>query len=512
MKKHIFILFGIAILLVSCHNLDPKVFDKISPENYPSNLEDINSMITGVYGDLNRGSYTGLGDISQQSRLIMNTATTDEFYCSWRNNTWKMYEDFTWLPTSAEVTAKTYINYTQLISRCVSAIDVLEHTTIPIKDDLRARYIGEMQTIIAMHIYFLYDFYGPVAVVLDPSIIDDGSSTFVPERQTKEWTIDKINELARAAADVLPVHYENYSDYGRMTKGTSLMIMLKLAMHEREWQKALDLIEEIEGLNHYELQPSYISVFSVANEGNNEVILAVPNLADGDRHNNWLAHILPPGYVDPNGYSVTEWGGGYKMPWPFYDKYWDFVGEPGSAINDERVKDAIFENYINDKGEFIDIRELAETAAPTEWPAHGVIPYKYPADPAGVGTNQGNDYVIFRYADVLLYKAECINNLRPMDQEVIDILNQIRARAKTTLVSLSDFSNQQELNDFILDERGRELFMEGTRREDLIRHGKYLQLAADRGAVFTDETRLIFPIPQHVINQSKGRLKQNPGY
>ena len=252
------------------------------------------------------------------------------------------------------------------------------------------------------------------------------------------------------------------------------MILLKLAMHEKEWQEALDIIKEIEDLNYYKLEPSYISVFSAENEGNKEIILAVPNIVDGDRHNNWLAHALPPSYADPNGYSTSNWNG-YKLPWAQYDKYWDFVGEPGGPINDERVKDAIMENYYDTNGDYIDIRELAKTASSTDWVSHGVIPYKYPADPAGVGVNQGNDYVVFRFADVLLYKAECINNLRPMSPDVITLLNKIRDRAKTTLISLSDFKNQQELNDFILDERGRELFMEGTRREDLLLSKKELE-------------------------------------
>lgn len=523
MKKYIYIIIIALVSLTSCHDLNPKVFDKISPENFPSNEEDIKSMVTGVYGELNRGAYSGFGDIAQQSRMIMNTATTDEFKCSWRNGTWMMYEDFTWKSTNGEVTAKTYTQYAQVISKAIVAIDAINRYDVGLSQELKSRYVAELETIIALHLYYMYDFYGALAIVLDPKIINDGASVYIAERQSKEESIKIIREYARRASDNLPTKYEIASDYGRMTKGVGLMILTKLAMHEKEWDVALKHIKEIEDLNYYELQNSYLSIFSVENEGNKEVILPIVNAADNNRYNNWLAHVLPDSYKDPNDLLITSWNG-YKMTWSHYDKYWDFVGTPGAPINDERVTKAIIEKYHKTNGDFVDIRALRDAAIAsgensTEWYMHGVVPYKYPADPAGNGEKQGNDYVIFRYADVLLYKAEAIHNLRPMDSEAIDLVNRIRTRAKTTTIKAADFANAQAFGDFILAERGRELFMEGTRREDLIRNGKYLEVAKQRyrdtynaEATWIDDTKLLFPIPQSVIDQAKGIIKQNPGY
>lgn len=140
---------------------------------------------------------------------------------------------------------------------------------------------------------------------------------------------------------------------------------------------------------------------------------------------------------------------------------------------------------INTANGMVDLRSINES-----WAQMGSVPYKYPADPAATGEAHGNDRIIYRYADVLLLRAEALNNLTPLSGEAISLINQIRRRSNAPVISAADFSFGQQLNDFILDERFRELFMEGHRREDLIRHGKYLSEAASRGASYTDGSRL----------------------
>ena len=76
-------------------------------------------------------------------------------------------------------------------------------------------------------------------------------------------------------------------------------------------------------------------------------------------------------------------------------------------------------------------------------------------------------------------------------------------------VNLVDF-NKDTFRDFILDERGRELYCEGHRRDDLIRHGKYIEYARKDGMDAKDY-HILFPIPQKALNENSN-LKQNPGY
>jgi hypothetical protein len=117
-----------------------------------------------------------------------------------------------------------------------------------------------------------------------------------------------------------------------------------------------------------------------------------------------------------------------------------------------------------------------------------------------------NDYVIFRYADVLLMKAEAImrggtaTSIAPATPLLL--VNAIRAkRGASVLTNLTE--------QILLDERSRELYIEGWRRNDLIRFGKFLQPWTEKGQ--SDPSRLVFPIPneQLAINPN---LEQNPGY
>ena len=108
----------------------------------------------------------------------------------------------------------------------------------------------------------------------------------------------------------------------------------------------------------------------------------------------------------------------------------------------------------------------------------------------GADENLSNDFPLFRYADVLLMKAECA--VRRTGAGSGDMyLNEVRLRAGVGNINGADL-------DDILAERGREMFCEGHRRQDLIRFGKFLDGWWEKPASSTD--RLLFPIPQWAID------------
>jgi hypothetical protein len=63
-----------------------------------------------------------------------------------------------------------------------------------------------------------------------------------------------------------------------------------------------------------------------------------------------------------------------------------------------------------------------------------------------------------------------------------------------------------------MDERLFELWCEGSRREDMIRWGTYIQHAKDEGSVFAKPEFVLYPIPRKAITESNGIIAQNPGY
>jgi hypothetical protein len=187
------------------------------------------------------------------------------------------------------------------------------------------------------------------------------------------------------------------------------------------------------------------------------------------------------------------------MPWDYYDKYEE---------NDERLNTIV--RYYTDRvtGDPVDFR--VETHAR----AIGAIPMKYSEDPEHSGSEQSNDFIVFRYADVLLMKAEAMNEMEGPTTESVALINQVRNRAKASLLTLGDVntSSKEAFRDFILDERARELYCEGWRRIDLIRHGKFVQKAVEAGWASLSDTHLnLYPIPQTAINENPN-LRQNPGY
>jgi hypothetical protein len=151
--------------------------------------------------------------------------------------------------------------------------------------------------------------------------------------------------------------------------------------------------------------------------------------------------------------------------------------------------------------------KLEETG--TDLEVTGIRAYKYPIDFVNDGSgNIDNDYVYFRLADVLLMKAEAI--LRggtgtvagPYGNTPILLVNAIRAnRSATPLASVT--------LDILLDERGRELYLESWRRQDLIRFGKFLQPWQEKGA--SDPKFLLFAIPNQQLAVNPN-LTPNPGY
>ncbi|TFF34963.1 RagB/SusD family nutrient uptake outer membrane protein [Mucilaginibacter psychrotolerans] len=141
--------------------------------------------------------------------------------------------------------------------------------------------------------------------------------------------------------------------------------------------------------------------------------------------------------------------------------------------------------------------------------AQGIRVFKYFPHPNADGTvpdnSEDNDYVFLRYADVLLMKAEAImrGGTDPLGQTAVSIVNAVRTpRGASTLASVDAAT--------MLAERGRELYYEGWRRNDLIRFEKFND-PVDQRPLATDKTKTLYPIPQRAVDTNPN-LKQNAGY
>ena len=136
---------------------------------------------------------------------------------------------------------------------------------------------------------------------------------------------------------------------------------------------------------------------------------------------------------------------------------------------------------------------------------HSIKWFTTPAD-YNNGRNQSNDLPIFRFADILLMKAEALT--RQGSSGAKALFNQIRSYAGAPTIA-----NEPTLQE-IYDERGREFFDENWRRNDMIRFGHYEDEFFPHYKDFPDanfdKRHRIFPVPQNTINLNG--WEQNPGY
>ncbi|MBS0027796.1 RagB/SusD family nutrient uptake outer membrane protein [Chitinophaga sp. 22321] len=487
-------LIGLTTFTACEKDLKPDVYDQFTPSTFYKDGNDVKAALTAAYNGLMTGGYAGWGS-GNGSWHVQNSMTTDELVCSWGWDGWKKMNDLNFAENFGEITGH-YTTLIRKVSECTIFMD--KAVAVTMDATLKARYIAEAKALRAHFTQILYSYYGPVPIVVDPKVAQDPLAPAMA-RPTDEWMVTQIEKDYKEAAAALPASFTG-SDYGRFSQAAALTGLMKLYMQKKRWADAVTVGQQLlkigDEQNVYALQPKYADIFKITNKGNKEIILAIPCRNDADQTNMWLAHVLQGDYFDPAGQALTAWGG-YKMPWKTYDKF-----DP----KDNRLT-VLLRNYPtgkNGNGELV-YKDAKAAGLP------GALPIKYSPDPAASGESQGNDMVVWRYADVLLLLSEAINETSGPVNAAIDLLNRVHERAGLTPFAYGSLT-QSQLRSKLQDERLFELWTEGSRRDDLIRWGLFVQRARAEGSPFADTNKIFYPIPRPAIDESGGKIKQNTGY
>lgn len=387
-------------------------------------------------------------------------------------------------------------HWTGLWNNCYYSIRncnlVLENIDLsPVETTTKERLKAEAKFVRASCYYLLYTLWGPVPLRLETTGPRELARCTEPEIQTfleKEFS-DVVN--------LLPNNGEiSGYQYGRATKGAALGYLTKFYLNTKQWQKCADAAKKLIDLGKYQLWPDYTTLFSVDNEDKQKEFVWVYPCSTLTPGNEFMNGAYPADYkstVDgrfPFLSNQRNWARMDRLKDSFYNSF-----DP----KDKR-KDVIITAYLNSAGKTISLLNQDNTRS-----------FKYTPDPNAVGNSHGNDLAVIRYADILLSRAEALNELNGPSQESLDLIQQVRTRAGlTTPLLLSDF-NKTTLRDRILAERGWEFFGEKLRRQDLIRHGKFVSSALARGIKNADDHHKLFPIPQTEITANPLCL-QNTGY
>lgn len=477
------------VLLTSCFDLDYENYNKINSENFPQSEADLYAATIGVYHTLSKSFIQHSLD---NAGWTHNTLSTDELNTSW-GHVWEQTARFLW--ASNNMSGKdVYEQYHKGITKATRIIDAFQKSSV--EESRKQKYIAELRVLRVLYANYLYSMVGAVPIVTDPAVANDVYSNWVPQRPSNdEYVSFMIKEIEESYSMLEKVI--SPENFGRLSQGAALTLLMKIYMNDKQWQKGAETSQKIIDLGVYDLLASYKAVFDINNEGasNKEIIFPVQRItSNSDYAWTYFACVLPPTpmYKSQLGNEMQIWGG-LKMPWEFYDKY---------ETQDSRLE-TIVRYYVDTDGNEVDYRQVDHPKAT------GAAPMKYSEDPDHRGQRQGNDFILFRYADVLLSRAECLNEISGPTKENIDLINRIRERANASTIKQEDYT-KETLRDFLLDERGRELYCEGHRRVDLIRFGKFIEKARERG-INAQDYHVLFPIPQTALDENPN-LKQNPGY
>ncbi|WP_348797239.1 RagB/SusD family nutrient uptake outer membrane protein [Flavobacterium adhaerens] len=380
---------------------------------------------------------------------------------------------------SAESTFKA--NYAG-INRCNQALDILPKLD---KADasLRARLEGEAKFLRAFMYFTLVKCYGGVPIIdhlPNPSSEEDRimQLTRKPVADVYAYIEKDLNE----AIAVLPTK-ASYpaSEKARASKGAAYALLAKVSLYQKKWQEVIDNCNLVTG---YSLVTDYASMFRLAGENGPESIFEINGVAS-----------VPikgiPGYSNTQGArGAGGWGWGFNTPSESLVNAY----EEGDVRKDATI---IFEGTTLYDGRFV--------PTSVENPRYN---YKAYSSTFTDAWETDTNIIYLRYAEVLLMKAEALNELGQTSQAIL-LLDQIRNRA-----GLDDttFSSQSDIRTAIWRERRVEMAFEHDRFFDLVRTGQAKTAFEADNKVFTVGKNELFPIPASFIREAGGLSEQNPGY
>jgi len=390
---------------------------------------------------------------------------------------WVALMNFTWDSNHGQIVPMWAVYY-RAIRDANIVLDNIDSDAF--SNDFKQLTVAEINFIRGWAYSELYSLFGPVPLLVSSS--DDPIQPRASDADMRVFIEQELN-AAIAGLPVVP------SAYGRASKGAAMGVLTKYYLNTKQWQQTTDLTFDIFELGEYSLDPNYQDVFAIANEGNMEMLWALTkDPTSGSASQSMNALVFPPDFPRPYP-NNSVWAARTYL----YD---DFVNSYEASDTRQGI---IVTDYVSTSSGLL-VEGLGNDQS---------FPYKYEFDPNSVGFASGNDIPIVRYADILLSRAEALNELSGPTQEVIDLINEVRLRAMATALSLGGFT-QESLRDAILQERAWEFFFEGKRREDLIRQGRFISDAVARGKNAQD-FHVLYPIPQVELDANPN-IEQNPGY
>ncbi|SNC77686.1 Starch-binding associating with outer membrane [Hymenobacter gelipurpurascens] len=472
MKKSILFLSLLTLGLASCEKfLEEKPYDFLSSENFYQNEGDAVAGLNGVFNALLPQTYfgrTGWQVTELPGELIRVGSSTDER---------AQLSRFTFTATNTEINS-WWTNSYRMINR---ANDVIEKVPAITMDEARKNnIIGNARFLRAMGYFDLVRSFGDVPLVL--ATVKGPTEDLRPPRTPIAQVYEQIiADLKFAEENCFPENKIAAGEKGRVSSGAAAALLAKVyvtrattaAATPSDNQSGLDACNRVIDSKLYSLLPVYGDVFN-------------PDKENGPEHIFSIQFDLPPN----TGSIIVR----------------QFLPSQLQGLGTFTVEDSLVRSYAaNDARRAWNISNQAGT---TTLPRYYFNKFR---DDKRIGNDSRANYLITRYADILLLQSEALNNLNPGNPLKYQGINQVRVRAGLAPIPTTKVTTKDAFVDLLVRERGWELVQEGHRYFDLVR---LKRLKQREKAVFNrdiDDKYFLFPIPQPelILNPN---LTQNPGY
>jgi len=470
------------ITLASAFSSCNKIVDLSSPTMLPPdkfyNTEsDIKNAVTGIYGLLrtNYSTYFQMGEMPSDN--VETHFESEGSLGFWDKLTWTAHT------TNFE---NIWINFYNTIGQCNLVLSKLDRVTFS-SAKKKAQYASELKFIRALIYFELVHFFGEIPLVLD-LVANDQQAFALTRKPTKEVYAQIEKDLTEAEKG-LPAVHTAAADAGRATLTAAKALLGKVYLYQEKYEEAEAKLSEAEKDPNYGLMPNPGDAFSILNEHNREVIFAVQYsrvLVGVGEGSSFAAWFLPEGSRLTTVSNSSANLGTIDLYRLFKagDRRKDLIGI-WAKENTRDSTDIYFYFYTK----------------------------KFADNPPSSSDGE-NNWIVIRYADVLLLYAEALNE-QGKTPEAIAQANKVRLRAGAAPLALT--LKKEEVRSSIKNERRLELCFEGHRWPDLVRWGDYLTVMKafkekyGVKAMLPNDYDKLFPIPnrERIINPA---LTQNIGY
>ena len=499
--KSIIIVF-IASFFMSCKKefLSKNPLDQISSPTFWKTQNDADMALAGCYSRLNCNTFNWEGNMALdimagdacEGGQSLGASSTGTFALGQMD------------PTSGGLLSNVYNDCFKGIATCNFFMGNIDKASIP--DATKSQYKAEVLFLRALFYFTVSDLYGGVPLYTK-------SPATIAESAIKQSTKDVVVAQVLADLEVAIAALPNTTYSGHAVKGSALALKSRVLLFKQDWAGAAAAAQLLMTEAKFSLYNNYQNLFLAAGQSSNPEIMFSTRYLNPDNFSNQDIRIEWHGVFNPrkeladafectDGLSITKS--------PLYDPAnWKLNRDPRmlltlKAFADPAVKaSGAIVNYAYNGNSITGFE-------PTKGANVEVLPVDY-------STKSEQDWVLIRYAEVLLNFAEATNETSGPTTNVYDAINLVRSRPGISMPPIKAGLTKDEMRVRIWNERRVEFGMEGHRYSD-IRRWKlaetYLSSLVLPGSgtkyVFGSKNYL-FPFPQSEIDVNKS-LTQNPGY